>query len=918
MANDTPTNESSSGVSWQKLSPTHQEELATLHGEKEAFISRANDLGYEDTAEKLWEDFKKPIEEGVFQPQTGTPSSAPETQGPTNTGTLAGAIKDWDKQQQAKQAKIREASYELVQEDEERIALLTSIDLDKLEEAQSKSKKGVKTFKDSEEYRAYMKDVYTRAYHKVPPRLMAQMARSGELQKRVAGEKRQMQAEFLLKHYDTYDKSQVLASQYKLTYLPQKEITDKNKTIFEKAEKKIAEEQLQASKNKPTPKKPNILRRGFNRIATSMQKRPRSNSLTTPNPASAVTNKMSGQALNPQVAEAYLNKPAYKRRFQEVQARYSGRQRVWLYDIEHQLAQALSEINSYLQRAAASGINRVLQAPNQISNLVRGDDPNPSYADTSENGNGGGGGGGPSIPRLPSLPRLPGVPGLPDVAGKGAIKEVAQFALKRFLLWLLSVSWPILLALLILLLLLLLLLGIQGVANHETPGNNTTYTPVVCSDKLTATNLTGAVQAISDKFYVTLNMIGSPRYSQATKNTAFAQATQFYNTLCVLFGHFNGNTTDNTFGQLYKGTGQATSYKPGSVTEKFDLHYNDPLNLITYKDCDIQPLQLTNNNTQWTLPIDNSDKCDPTHLAFIIGRTLGRAVAERSKGYAGNNNVFNLFTAGPFTTEKYIPTTNCQTSKTPEDCFADMVGAYLIYLPSATAGATGNGKNIIWLDSGSSGEFGSHMYWRNGQCSQASLAEVLNAYGGRSATANYAGKVGNTGLYRIEEVELLSQGLGVWDDYFHSPPGGGSLQSSWQKEADFFGFTMTYQHYAPTLDNLSKVIDIANKGTPVIVTAPNHYLVIWGGDSTYVWTLDSSPHDFTWAPAYITDGVNIVKDSKGNPTPWHIYENNPTNHPVTKAEFLKGLGGFTNYWGAGPNGEYTGDAVAIILTPKKP
>lgn len=263
------------------------------------------------------------------------------------------------------------------------------------------------------------------------------------------------------------------------------------------------------------------------------------------------------------------------------------------------------------------------------------------------------------------------------------------------------------------------------------------------------------------------------------------------------------------------------------------------------------------------------------------------------------------------------PTTTTPLSNTtPTQCNST--------LSNVTAG---NGKDIIWLESGPSAEFdgvcdgcrdpksGITDYWISGQCSQASLAEILNAYDRGNALKNvtYNGQsvapsTGGT-YYKTIDVERLSYKAGVWDGAFLFKP---SPYASWQTEAAMFHMNLAYYDSDGTAnkdnvitaseDNLKKMIAIANAGTPVITSAPNHWLVIWGGDANDVWLLDSSGNDETWAPASTKDSINISKQ------PYHVHE-------VTHAEFLKGLAGFANYWGGDPNGQNP-QPIAVVLTPQ--
>lgn len=260
-----------------------------------------------------------------------------------------------------------------------------------------------------------------------------------------------------------------------------------------------------------------------------------------------------------------------------------------------------------------------------------------------------------------------------------------------------------------------------------------------------------------------------------------------------------------------------------------------------------------------------------------IGQVNGIAQSITSTGSSGNGG-------------NYTATSSCVVTKIGNPANPPVIPPGCV---CSAPSSTNNGKNIIWLDSASSGEFSPHMDWIGSQCSQASLAEILNAYGGRSATISYPGKKSSSGLYTIEEVIAVGQSLGVWNNQFLGP-----FQQNWQKEGDYFGFNVQWNQIPnPGPADLDKIINMANQGTPLIVGAPNHYLVVWGGDSQYVWTLDSSGNNLTWAPASTSDSVNISRNQ---------YSGNLGSNPLTRAKFLCGAAGFCPYW----------DGTYILLTPK--
>jgi len=112
--------------------------------------------------------------------------------------------------------------------------------------------------------------------------------------------------------------------------------------------------------------------------------------------------------------------------------------------------------------------------------------------------------------------------------------------------------------------------------------------------------------------------------------------------------------------------------------------------------------------------------------------------------------------------------------------------------------------------------------WSYSSCSGISMEEVMNAYGRHLIAAD------------VLQEEL---NLGVWDTY-NGLTGG---EEGIAKTASYFGFRAV-PNPPRTLDDL---IAVANKGFPVIVGVPGHILVVKGGDSNYVYLVDSAPADRT-------------------------------------------------------------------------
>jgi len=244
-------------------------------------------------------------------------------------------------------------------------------------------------------------------------------------------------------------------------------------------------------------------------------------------------------------------------------------------------------------------------------------------------------------------------------------------------------------------------------------------------------------------------------------------------------------------------------------------------------------------------------------------------------------------------------------------------------------------SNTFWLPSGGGAQFaglGDNQYdstskvslpWISGQCSQASLAEVLNAYHqGTNAAVKNSGAAPPTksGYYRIIDTERQSYALGVWPGYFTEPSTGGGFKASWDLIANHFNMNDDYTQFAAHEKDaareteLGKLITEAKGGKPVITTAPNHWLVIIGGDSNYVDLLDSSPWNDTWAEAVSNDGSETITRAPVHDAGIKQY-GTPTR--VLRSTFLHGLSQYADYWGGDPNGDAGSSApIAVVLTPK--
>jgi hypothetical protein len=118
-----------------------------------------------------------------------------------------------------------------------------------------------------------------------------------------------------------------------------------------------------------------------------------------------------------------------------------------------------------------------------------------------------------------------------------------------------------------------------------------------------------------------------------------------------------------------------------------------------------------------------------------------------------------------------------------------------------------------------------HDQWWASACSATSLTEVINSYGHQ---------------YHITDILKVESGIGAI-----SPENGLLYGDGIDQTAIWFGFETT------TLNNPSvdQIVDIANKGQPVIVSFPpqtwtgGHILVVRGGDGASVKLADSSNYN---------------------------------------------------------------------------
>jgi hypothetical protein len=130
-------------------------------------------------------------------------------------------------------------------------------------------------------------------------------------------------------------------------------------------------------------------------------------------------------------------------------------------------------------------------------------------------------------------------------------------------------------------------------------------------------------------------------------------------------------------------------------------------------------------------------------------------------------------------------------------------------------------SRIIRVDSAERSQYYSDYQWQvwsYSSCSGISMEEVMDAYGRHLIAA---------------DVLQVESNLGVWDTYNGLTGGEAGIAAA----ASQFGFKAVPKPPRTIQD----LIAVANKGFPIIVGVPGHILVVRGGDSNYVYLVDSAP-----------------------------------------------------------------------------
>ncbi len=152
-----------------------------------------------------------------------------------------------------------------------------------------------------------------------------------------------------------------------------------------------------------------------------------------------------------------------------------------------------------------------------------------------------------------------------------------------------------------------------------------------------------------------------------------------------------------------------------------------------------------------------------------------------------------------------------------------------VYTPVQPLPDTASAR-IVRVDSAARNQYYTDYQWRTwsfSSCSGIAMEEVMNAYGQHLIAADVLQEELNLGVWSVSLGLLREQGIAM--------------------TASYYGFNTDASHSR----TLQDIITIANKGSPVIVSVRDsyyfpggHIFVVRGGDSQYVYIVDSSPADF--------------------------------------------------------------------------
>lgn len=152
-----------------------------------------------------------------------------------------------------------------------------------------------------------------------------------------------------------------------------------------------------------------------------------------------------------------------------------------------------------------------------------------------------------------------------------------------------------------------------------------------------------------------------------------------------------------------------------------------------------------------------------------------------------------------------------------------------VYTPVQPLPDTASSR-IVRIDSAARSQYYSDYQWQvwsYSSCSGIAMEEVMNAYGQHLIAADVLQKELSLGVWSVSLGLLKEQGIAM--------------------TASYYGFNTDASH-ARTLQD---IINIANKGAPVIVGVRDsyyypggHIFVVRGGDSQYVYIVDSSLANF--------------------------------------------------------------------------
>lgn len=222
----------------------------------------------------------------------------------------------------------------------------------------------------------------------------------------------------------------------------------------------------------------------------------------------------------------------------------------------------------------------------------------------------------------------------------------------------------------IILLMIIILLALFASHNNQSSTDGVSYAAIPCSDNISETAKVDDLKKFGQATY-SIEFIpqgGSP-------GDQSKQMARVMKVVCRVYGHVKGKKGYNTFSKLLLGTDNPENTKPDASKNTINISLGGGTCGLNFASGGEYP----KNKDVMDINIGSVDACQDQQLEFTLDRLLALQLLLRSS----HPEIFSDFQSQVFS-KKLLPTNKCNTTKNPQDCFADMVGAYMTFVPEST------------------------------------------------------------------------------------------------------------------------------------------------------------------------------------------------------------------------------------------